>query len=141
MSVKNTKDGSFTIDTSTSEIVQANITYQGLVNATYPTIYTIIGEMCILLLPTIKETPISSSPSTIQIIVPPELTPSSTQNIHGFTVNDADGTENSVLQMNQSSYLFTLGIDLGDGTLGPYNNTSDVSITRYRYIMYPIYTN
>jgi len=74
MSVKNTKDGSFTIDTSTSEIVQANITYQGLVNATYPTIYTIIDEMCILLLPTIKETPISSSPSTIQIIVPPEIT-------------------------------------------------------------------
>ena len=137
MAVKNTLDGSFEI--GFGSVVPITLSYAGLINASYPSFYAKVGNMCVLYLPSITETPITSSPSVIQINIPTDIVPKKNQIIHGFSVNDADGTQNSVLELGEYSNLFILGKETSGGIPGQFNNTSPVSITRYRYIIYQLF--
>ena len=137
MSVKNTLDGSFPIAIN-SENVPITLTYSGLITATYPSIYTKIGSMCILYLPSLNQTPSALTPSPILITIPDEIIPVQSQNIRGISVNDANGTQITLLQLVSGSNVFTLGLD--DGTIPPdgFSNISPVSITRFMYIIYEV---
>ena len=137
MSVKNTLDGSFEIGTS-SGIVNINLTYPNLTAGSYQSMYTKIGNMCLLYLPSLTDSFVFTNPSTINFIVPTEITPTVSQNIHGFSVNDADGTQNSMLQIDANSTTLILGKESSGGSPLGYNNTGPVSITRYRYILYQV---
>ena len=139
MAVKNTLDGSFEIATS-SNITPTTIQYAGLINASYQSFYVKIGSMCVLYLPSITETPTASSTSTIQLTIDVALSPKQSQMIHGFSVNDADGTQNCVLETGEGANIMILGKESTSGVPGVLNYTAPVSITRYRYIMYELYS-
>ena len=136
MSVKNTLDGSYPI-AANSNITPTTLTYSGLITATYPSIYTKIGGMCILYLPSLTQTPTASQITPIQITVPNVITPTQSQIFHGFSVNDANGQNNCALQLVAGSNSFTLGID-GGSPPGGLNYTSPVSISMYRCIIYQV---
>ena len=136
MSVKNTLDGSIVIDNSSTEIVPINLQYMNLFSVPYQSMYSIVGNMCILYLPSITQTPTASTPSPIQITLPVELAAANRQFIHGFTVNDADGTQNCKLELDSGFNIMLLTKEDGSG----FNNTGPVSITRYRYIIYELYS-
>ena len=138
MSVKNTLDGSFPV-ASGSGIVNSQLTYPYFTNTLIPTIYTIIGNKCLLYLPSITTTTTSATSEPIVILVPAQITPAVSQTIHGFSVNDDDGTQNSMLQLTAGSIAMYLGKESTDGNPGAYNFSSqNVAITRYQYILYDI---
>ena len=138
MSVKNTLDGSFQ-DESGSQPVSINLQYHGLFDGTYPSYYVKIGDMCMLYLPSITTNPTSAIASTIQIIIPSEISPKGSSVIHGFTVNDSDGAEDCMLVLSDNSNTFILGKDFPSGTPGVFNNAGPVSIPIYRFILYHFY--
>ena len=138
MAVKNTLDGSLPI-VAGSGIIPITLTYSNLISATYPSMYTKIGNKCCLYLPSITENPVSSTPQPIYIIVPPEITPTKSQYIHFFSVNDSTGTQSSVLQIQLNNVVpdnvFVLA---NESPTGNFSNLGPVSITRYRFIIYDI---
>ena len=136
MAVLNTLDGSFPI-AANSNITPITLTYSGLITATYQSMYTKIGSMCILYLPTITQTPTASQITPIQITVPSIITPTQSQILHGFSVNDSNGQNNSALQLVAGSNSFILGKD-GSSPPGGFSYTSPVSITMYQYIIYQV---
>jgi len=139
MSVKNTLDGSFEVSPGTG-ITNLTINTLGLVQTQLQSMYTIVGNMCTLYIPSFTAPTSETTPDTILLSIPTNLAPANNQTIRGFSVNDADGTEMSALGLGTGSGTMKLGKDMSDGSIGNFNYTSPISLTRYRYITYPLYT-
>ena len=129
MAMLNFLDGTMNPN-ETSNITHTTLTYSGLINDTVNSFYVKNGSMCVLYLPSLTSTPTATSPSTIQITVDSSIAPKYVQYIHGFTVNDSDGTPNCVLGLAGSNVM-TIGKETTNGTPDTLNYTSNVSITRY----------
>jgi len=76
MAVKNTFDGSFTIDSgSASEIIPTTLEISGIVSTTLQSFYVKVGTMCILYIPSFTQTPPGNSPANIYIGVDMSIIP------------------------------------------------------------------
>ena len=134
MSLINTFNNTYPIESATSIVNNITLTYSGVITQTEPSFYVRNGDMITLFLPSITNTSATTG-NYITIYVPDEIKPANETNIFGFSINDSDGTSNGQLhvQMN-SNYMNLSKIDSTFTTI-PFES-GNVSITRSRYISY-----
>ena len=136
MSLVNTFNNTYPIESATSIVNNITLTYSGVITQTEPSFYVRNGDMITLFLPSITNTSATDdNENYITIYVPDEIKPANETNIFGFSINDSDGTSNGQLhvQMN-SNYMNLSKIDSTFTTI-PFES-GNVSITRSRYISY-----